>query len=218
MLLNPQKYLILPILCLISQVAFGNSDLLKSTINKYKNSPHVEMQVEKIVKSELMGSENKHTGKIYLSSGGLFRWENEKPEKSLLVYDGKTIWNEQTPPPEFPGPVQVARATVNKKNKSQLIVATLLSEGKILDNFIVEKEEKMNDVFKYVVKSKNSDLLVNNLELKIDPKKKQVIELSFKDDVGNLTTMIFSGVQFKKTKNKKLFMYKPPKDAQVSNL
>lgn len=199
------------------QVCLADSLILKSVTKKYKKSALVEITVEKTVVSELLGKETKFKGKIYLSSG-LFRFENNEPEKTLLVYDGSILWNEQSPPAEFPGPVQVAKSKLSKKNKSQILISSLLGQGELNENFKIKAEKKMGDVVALTVEPKTSELNIKQLELKIIVKTKVVSELNYKDDVGNETKMIFLNTTFKSKKNDKLFKYVPPKDAQVTNL
>jgi outer membrane lipoprotein carrier protein len=190
---------------------------LKLVTKRYRKSEMVEMHVEKTVRSDLMGKETRYVGKIMISSG-LFRWENDLPEKSLIVFDGTTIWNEQSPPPEFPGNVQVAKARVDKKNKSQILVSSLLGTGSLFENFNILKETKDGDAYSYLVEPKTKDLAIKDLEITVSKPKKEVMEISYKDDVGNVTTMKFSSIEFKNKKNKNLFRYTPPKGAQVTNL
>ena len=176
------------------------------------------MNVEKVVKSELMGSETKYIGKIDISSGR-FRWENTTPEKSLLVFDGKTIWSEQSPPAEFPGKVQVAVAKVDKKNRSQILISSLLGKSTIFENFKVLKEDRIGAETVYLIEPKTKEINIDKITLTINTKEKTLIGISYKDDVGNLTEMKFSNIEFfKKNSRKELFNYTPPKGAQVTNL
>lgn len=193
--------------------------VLKSVSKKYQNAGLVEMQVEKTVKSELMGKETKYVGKIAMSSG-LFRWENTQPEKSLLVFDGQNIWNEQASSPDFPGETQVARARVDKKNKSKILISSLMGKTSIFENFKVLKEDKEGDTYSYTVQPKVNDLNINQLKLSLSAKDKKVTEISYQDDVGNTTNMKFLAIEFKKktSSSKNLFRYTPPKGAQVTNI
>lgn len=193
----------------------GNGTLQKVT-KKYRASKLVEMSVVKTVKSELLGKETKYDGKIYLANGK-FRWENTTPEKTLLVFDGTTIWSEQTPPKEFGGPVQVAKGKVDKKNRSQVLISSLLGAD-LEKNFKIVKEEKAGDLVKMDVTPLYDDLAVKSLQVTIDPKDSTMKEISYKDDIGNLTTMSFSDVKFQKKEKKNLFKYQPPKGAQVTDL
>jgi outer membrane lipoprotein carrier protein len=191
--------------------------ILRAATQKYYRSEMTVMKTEKTVKSELMGTENKFLGNIAISKG-LFRWENTEPEKSLLVFDGQTIWSEQGAPKEFPGPAQVVKARVDKKNKSQVIIGSLLGGGELFENFNILGEKIRNNEYQYTIEPKNKDLKINTLNITVLEKTKEVTEISYVDDVGNTTTMKFSKIEFNKKKNKKLFKYVPPKDAQVTNL
>lgn len=198
-----------------SSLADGAATLQKMT-KKYQAAKTVEMNVEKTVKSDLLGKESKHQGKIFLAAGK-FRWENTTPEKSLLVYDGKTIWSEQTPPPEFGGPVQVARGKVDKKTKSHILLSVLV-DSDIKKNFKVLDEKKDADDLIVQVAPLQDDLTVKEMSLILDVKTNTLKKVSYKDDIGNETTLSFSDVNFLKTEKKSLFKYQPPKDAQVTDL
>jgi outer membrane lipoprotein carrier protein len=192
---------------------------LKAVSKKYQGAGLVEMLVEKTVKSELMGKETKYLGKISLSAG-LFRWENTQPEKSLLVFDGQNIWNEQASSPDFPGETQVARARVDKKNKSKILISSLMGRVSIFENFKILKEEKVGDLLTYSIQPKVNDLNISQLRLSLSAKEKKVVEISYQDDVGNTTEMKFSSIDFKKktSSSRNLFKYTPPKGAQVTNI
>lgn len=190
---------------------------LNQATAKYRNAKMVQVGVEKTVKSELTGKETKYKGTIYLSSG-LFRIVNTEPEKSVLVYDGKTIWNEQPPSPDFPGPVQVTKTELTGKNKSQALFASLLTKDPITKNFKILSQKKEDSKFIYEAEPLTSDINVKSLTVKIDGPSKQVSEISYKDDIGNLTVMKFSNPEFKKSLDKKVFQYTPPKGAQVNKI
>ncbi|WP_374076405.1 outer membrane lipoprotein carrier protein LolA [Bdellovibrio bacteriovorus] len=193
----------------------GNGTLQKVT-KKYRASKLVEMSVVKTVKSELLGKETKYDGKIFLANGK-FRWENTTPEKTLLVFDGTTIWSEQTPPKEFGGPVQVAKGKVDKKTRSHILISALVGAD-LEKNFKIVKEEKVGELVRLDVTPIYDDLTVKSLQVLLDPKENTMKEISYKDDIGNLTTMSFSNVKFQKKEKKNLFKYQPPKGAQVTDL
>jgi outer membrane lipoprotein carrier protein len=193
------------------------SRALKEVTQKYRNAKMVEMAVDKVIKSELLGREVTYNGKIFLANGK-FRWENKTPDETLLVFDGTTIWSVQMPPKEFGGAVQILKGKVDKKTRSQILISTLLGKEPIERNFKVLKEEKKDNLAILEVAPQGTDLTIKKLNLVLDTKKKEMSEVSYVDDVGNLTTLKFSNIQFLKKEDKNLFKYVPPKGAQVSNL
>ncbi len=167
---------------------------LQKVTKKYRSAKLVEMTVEKTVKSELLGKETKYEGKIYLANGK-FRWENSTPEKTLLVFDGSTIWSEQTPPKEFGGPVQVAKGKVDKKTRSHVLISSLLGAD-LGKNFKISKETKENDLVKLEATPLYDDLTVKSVNVVLNSKNNTLKEISYKDDIGNLTTMSFPMCNF----------------------
>jgi outer membrane lipoprotein carrier protein len=191
--------------------------VLHQATAKYRNAKMVQMDLEKIVVSELTGKQINYKGTIYLSAG-LFRVVHTEPEKSTLVFDGSTVWNEQPPSEEFPGPVQVTKTKLTGKNKSQILFATLLTKDPITKHFEIMDSKSENGVTIYEAKPLSSEIAVMNLVLKVQNKDKQVSEISYKDDLGNLTRLKFSKPKFKSAVDKKIFRYSPPKGAQVNEL
>lgn len=219
-----KKSLKVAILCVLmmgiglsAQAASKTSKALTTVTKKYRDSKMVEMTTDRVIKSELLGKETTYKGKISLA-GGKFRWENTTPEETLLVFDGSNIWSVQYPPKEFGGAVQVARGKVTKKNKSQILISSLLGTEPIEKNFKILSEKTDGDKVVVQVAPQGNDLTIKTLDLTVNTKTKILTEISYLDDVGNLTTMKFSDVKFQNKLDKKRFQYQPPKDAQVSEL
>lgn len=205
---------------LISQIAFAKtafSPALLKVVDKYKASPLVTMKVSKKVKQELLGIEKEYTGKISLA-GEKFRLDTETPESALLLFDGKTIWSVQYPPKEMGGATQVLKSPVNKQNRSQILLSALLDKASLQKNFKVISEKKSDTMIHITVVPQTLDLTVKTVDLTIEPKKNLLSAVAYMDDVGNLTTMNFTDIQFSKKAQPSIFKYVPPSDAQVTNL
>ena len=170
------------------------------------------MGVEKTVTSELLGKETKYQGKIFLANKK-FRWENTTPEKTLLVFDGTTIYSEQTPPKELGGVVQVAKGKVDKKTGSHILISSLLGAD-LEKNFKAVEKEKVENLVKYDVTPLSNDLSIKDLKIVLDSKELTMKELSYKDDIGNLTVMRFSNVKLPKKAKNSLFKYLIPNKRQ----
>jgi outer membrane lipoprotein carrier protein len=194
-----------------------NLSPLNDITNKYRQSRMVRGDLVKTVKAEITGRESTTEGMIALA-GGNFRVETQKPEKTILVYDGKVLWNEQSPSADFGGPAQVTRQLINKGNQSQIMFATLLTKDPITKHFNIKSAEESKGTVTYNADPLQADLNVKDFKITLDLTKKIVSQISFKDDIGNLTTMNFSNIRFSDNIDKKLFSYKPPKDAQVTKL
>lgn len=188
---------------------------LDEVVSKYRNSKIVSMDVVKTVKSKVLSKETKFVGKIYLSKTK-FRWDTETPEKTQIIFDGKTVWNVQHPAVELPGPIQVVKSKVDKNTKKQILLVTLLGTSEVKKNFKVLKTEVQKDEKIFFLEPKDSELQVKDLVIHIA--NKRISAVSYKDDIGNQTAMDFKNIEFGKKQKSKLFNYTPPKDAQVITL
>lgn len=183
--------------------------------SKYRKTGLVTIQFTKTVKSNLLGKESKFKGTIYLGANK-FRMNVEEPEKNQIIFDGSTIWNVQFPPKELPGPVQIAKAKLDKNSKKQILISTLISKDGLQRNFKLNKEEKQDFTTKYFLTPLNPELNLKSLEVNV--KESKFISLTYKDDVGNLTHLDFEKTEFSSKTNLKIFKYKPNKEDQVTNL
>ena len=190
---------------------------LEAASKKYRKAALVEMNVEKQFNSELTGKNSSYSGEISLSQG-LFRMETTLPEKSLIVFDGKVLWNETQPSPDFPGPVQVTKSKIKSGEQQQVLFATLLSRDPIEKHFKILSEEKKDGVSVFEATPLTKNLNITSLTITVNSKDNAITELSFVDDISNVTVMKFSKIQFKATKSAKLFNYKAPQGAQVTEL
>lgn len=191
--------------------------LLKDVSKKYRASKLIKIEVEKKVTSDLMGKTTTYDGHIYLSQGK-FRWENDTPDETLLLFDGQTIWNVQYPPKDLGGAPQVAKAKLDKNTKSQILISTLIGKEPIDKNFEIIDTQKDGDLNIVKLKPLSSDVRVKDLILNVDGKTKQIREISYKDDVNNLTVIQMKKTDFNYKDKNDLFKFKVPKDAQVTNL
>ena len=188
---------------------------LKDTLAKIQKAACVEFRLEKTIHSDVMGTDKVYKGHAYLA-GALFRFETEAPEKTLVVYDGKILWVVQYPDPAFGGKIQVSRSRVKGKQKDQLILSQLLSEGKLLDSFDVKKTAEEKKLFSYEGKPKDKSMNVQKVALQV--KDKALRELDYVDDVGNKTALKMTSQKLLKNLDSKHFEYHPEKGAQVSDL
>jgi len=191
--------------------------VLKEVSKKYRSSKLVKIETDKKVTSELLGKTTTYQGEIYLSQGK-FRWENEKPDQTLLLFDGDTIWNVQYPPKDLGGQVQVAKAKLDKNTKSQILISTLIGKEPIDKNFKIINEKTESEKLSVELQPLSGDLRVKDLSMEVDLKSKQITKISYKDDVDNTTEIQLKKTEFISKENKDLFKYKIPKDAQVTNL
>jgi outer membrane lipoprotein carrier protein len=168
--------------------------------------------------NQALEKETRYQGKFYLS-GTLFRLENETPDKSLLLFDGENIWSEQGASKDFNTGPQIAKTQINKANNSQMLLSSLLGGKDLASSFSMLDEGTVNGESTFALTPKTSDPTIKNLKMSINNKSGIVSQVSYVDDIGNKTTMVFSNVNFAKSlQDQKLFKYTPPKGAQVNSL
>lgn len=181
---------------------------------KFQSSPLVTIQLEKVVKSELLGKETTHQAKVFLGKG-MFRLETESPEKALFVFDGKTAWNVQYPSEDFGGDIQVTKSKLDKRSKQQMLLVNILRQP-LSQNFKVLGEKKSGDQSELELSPLRSELAIKKLSVKFADAK--VESISYEDDLGNFTQMKFKKIDFGSKAKPELFKYKPEKGAQVNEL
>lgn len=187
----------------------------QEAFDKLKGVPLVTLEVMKTTKSELMGTETKTKGKIYLATGK-FRWDTEGNEQSSIIFDGTTVWTVQQPPKGFKIPPQITKMKLNAQSEHQIFLRSLFNEN-LKSQFTIDNSEKEKNKTRYYLKPTKKNQATNALEIVVG-NALSLVEISYKDEVEN-TIKVEIGKIIKSSKIPKgLFQYKPPRGAQVSEL
>jgi outer membrane lipoprotein carrier protein len=202
----------------LASPAFGavkNSKLLTQVEDRYRAAKTVKMVVNKTLKMKLLEKEKRSEGLIQIKKGGKLRWETTSPEHSLIVVGKRAVWIVDYPadPEER---IAILKATNPKKSQPQAVVAFLMGEGHISDEFRVKSEKKgeggLTDVH-LVPKLKTEQ--VRWLTLSVGAEK-NIEKLSFEDTVGNITELTFKEIVFDSPMENKVFEFTPPENADVT--
>lgn len=189
------------------------SDLLKKVITKYQTKNGVKADVEKSVHNKIMNKDTSYSGKMYWYSGK-FKWDCETPEKSTLLYDGKYIWS-ITENEFFDPKLQVTRTSINSDDK-KLLVNTF---SEIMNRYKVKSSSEAGSQVSFDLEATSGNKSLNkNMTLKIDKDKKEIVQISYRDDLDNTTTIKFKSVSLKEKLNNKQFQYSPPKGVAVKDI
>lgn len=190
---------------------------LREVVRRYQKSAVAEMNVEKKVISEVMGTDRTYNGKLAIAAKR-FRFETEVPDRALVIFDGDYLWNIQFPPKGTDAKTQVARAHLDKKNQNQIILSDMLIGQTIMTKFDFLSEKTEGDILKLVAKPKKDDNQMTNLTISVDTKAREISQIDYSDDLGNKTIMKFSDLKLKDKAQPSLFGYKPEKGVEVLNL
>lgn len=215
MQLNVQTLIFL-IFNIISFSAFCDSKDLETVLDKYASFKVVRMDTSKEVYSDLLGKTKSYEGEIFLSKGK-FRWDIKTPEKSYLIFDGKTLWSVQYPADPALGKIQVTKSAY-KNIKSHVLISALFDKEILNSKFSIKSSEDKNlEKFELVPKTK-IELNTKKIEFLVDTKKNEINSLSYVDEIGNKTSIKFLKVEFTNKIGRKLYEYKAPPNAQVTQL
>lgn len=213
------KYLLNLAIFIATSSCFAADDnpakILDVVLAPYKKSAGLIISIDKLVKSDLLEKETKHQTSFAFQKGK-FNWKTELPEKSLIVYDGKTLWTVQYPPAEFKAPPQVAKTAMANNGSKTNVLSAILGQSKVSEVFDVMSGSKQGDSVEIKLKEKEPQLGVKNLGLSFSKKTKKISSIVYEDDLGNKTKLIFKNVQFKSKLGASLFKFSPPKDSIVT--
>ena len=197
--------------CTLSAIAAGP----KVALDKLKSTPFVTLDVNKKVKSELMGSETDSPGKIYLAKDR-FRWDSEGKDSSSLIFDGSYLWTVQQPPKGFKIAPQITKTKMSPKSENQMLLKSLF-QNKIDEHFKITKSLKEKTGTRYFLKPTEKNQLTHSLELLI--KNDDVIsEISYQDEIENRIIITINKIVTAQKIPSKLFQFSPPKGSQVNEL
>jgi outer membrane lipoprotein carrier protein len=184
--------------------------LLAAITKVYRTFDLVETTIEKKISYEWKPKQDLSTGRFLYSKGKL-RTEFNSPEKNWTIYNSKEWWSIEFASPDFPGKNKVTHTKVSKKDKAQFFLLKLIDLKKPSEQFKIEVESQENEVVTLKLASKENTQGVSDIRVILDTKEKWLKEVSFKDDMGNKTTITLGVPDLKKSIPEGLINYKPNK-------
>jgi outer membrane lipoprotein carrier protein len=146
------------------------------------------------------GQEMEASGVALFAKPGRMRWSYEKPEPSLVVSDGQTLWIYD------PTAREAQEFPVGKGFLSGTAVQFLLGEGHILDAFEVRSDGCAGDVVRLFLKPREESSY-ETLELLVDPRSGDVRGTAVVDLFGNRTDVSFESLQLNRHPDAKRFRF-----------
>ena len=181
-------------------------------ISDFQSLKGVEIEFEKTTESEILKTKKSQKGELFLKKEK-FRLESKSPDKTILVFDGRHIWNVAFPPEEFGGDPEIQRLKLSKKNQNHLLLFQIFRgkiQGIYTENFDSEKNRIDLVAKKKGIKPEEIQILLDN--------KGSISSLIWKDDVGNQTEFKLVRTKVSEPLADSLFQFKPPKGSKVIDL
>ena len=146
------------------------------------------------------GQEMEASGVALFAKPGRMRWTYEKPEPSVVVSDGKTLWIYD------PTAREVQEFSVGQGFLSGTAVQFLLGEGRILDAFEVRAESCAGDAVRLFL-TPREEASYESLELVVSPKSGDVQGTAVVDLFGNRTDVRFESLQLNRNPDPARFRF-----------
>ncbi len=128
------------------------------------------------------------SGVAIFAKPGRMRWTYEKPEPSLVVSDGQTLWIYD------PAAREAQEFPVGAAFLSGTAVQFLLGEGRILSAFDVHAEQCTGEAVRLLLRPR-ADATYERLELLVAPKTGDVRGTAVVDLFGNRTDVTFESLR-----------------------
>jgi outer membrane lipoprotein carrier protein len=153
-------------------------------------------------------SEMQASGVALFAKPGRMRWTYEKPEPSLVVSDGKTLWIYD------PTAREAQEFDVGQGFLSGTAVQFLLGEGRILDAFEVSAPTCTGESVRLFLKPRE-EASYESLELVVDPRTGDVRGTAVVDLFGNRTDVEFASLRVNRHPDAARFRFTPEPGVQV---
>jgi len=161
---------------------------------------------------QTLGALNRHEvkarGIFYLKRPNMMRWEYERPQKQLIISDGKKIW-------------------VYLKEDRQVMVGDAKSvlDKRLLSSFFMNTKE-IKEEFDITIKRKDGQIRLTLIPKVAQPNLKsldiwlkednyQIIKVYTVDLYGNATTIVFIKISYNLGLPNSLFHFTPPKGIEI---
>ena len=154
------------------------------------------------------GQELEASGVAVFAKPGRMRWTYEKPEPSLVVSDGETLWIYD------PAAREVQEYPVGAGFLSGTAVQFLLGEGRIVEAFDVSAERCDEEPVRLRLRPR-ADATYELLELLVAPKTGDVRGTAVVDLFGNRTDVTFESLDVNRRPDPARFRFEPEPGVRV---
>jgi outer membrane lipoprotein carrier protein len=149
-------------------------------------------------------------GTVYVKKPGKMRWDYEKPEKKLVVSDGKTIFL------YFPADKQVMKNAVPEQDEATSAILFLMGKGNIIRDFGIRWVDTAADgPYRLRLDPKTRQAEYDWLELSADRNSLQIVGLTAGDAQGGRSSFTFSNFKENAGLSDKMFQFSIPRGTEV---
>jgi len=185
---------------------------VKRIQESYSNVSDFSSRFTQTYKHPLKPELSRSYGKVYFMKGGLMRWEYERPEPKLFVFDGAVLWIFE---PEMP---QVIK-TEGQTEKFRRYLAFLTGTGRIDRDYTVELLDSSAYGFNkgpvLGLKPRDPQSPYKFVEMYIDEKKMVVSRSVLVQHEGGRNRIDFINSQINTGVSHTLFRFSPPPGVPV---
>jgi outer membrane lipoprotein carrier protein len=178
-----------------------------SAVNKLQNHLNKINSMQATFEQKVFSEHKKllHTyhGNMAFKKPNMFRWQVEKPEETLLVTDGKSLWNYD---------IGLEQVTIQKytANKDVSPISFVLDDpNKLASNFDVGAAA--NDCFKLTPKKDNP----NFVQVAVCFKRDNIASVEINDHFGQTSMFYFSHIKHNQNIANAKFSFTPPAGVDV---
>ncbi|MEW6056221.1 MAG: outer membrane lipoprotein carrier protein LolA [Bdellovibrionota bacterium] len=186
----------------------NGKDALKKMYAKYKTAKTLTAEFHQVQRNLALGTEKKSSGRLFIKSPDMFRWQTVDPEPSILVSNGKKVWY-YTPPfrKEEKGQVLVRRTA---ETQSKLAIDVLSGQSKLEKNFNIESLEPRK--YRLVPLKPTAD--IEHIELHLESPTDLVYKLILFTKTGNQTELTLKGTTLGPRLPDTMFNFTPPPNTE----
>lgn len=187
--------------------------VLKEIEKKYSAAGSIETRFEQVTESAHMKQKKRSSGTITIKIPDKIRWETTKPDRNLLVSNGKKFWF-YTPPFDEEEPGQVIErpgGDVRSRLASALMTGSFSAAQKKSGMRIV----RVSPSEYTLLPKKGSAGTVKRAEIEVDLQEKLIRKVTIHHADGNTAEISLSQIQLGKPVSSETFNFVPPPNTDV---
>ncbi|STZ14938.1 Outer-membrane lipoprotein carrier protein precursor [Moraxella caviae] len=188
----------------VAQAAPASTQVATKNLNKLlSNTKSMSANFSQTTKAG--GKTTKFSGSMAVARPNQFRWESKSPAEQLIVANGNTLWIYDK---------DLAQATKQSVSNQVGDTPALLLSGdpkQIERNFNISQPDAGKNY--YVLTPKSSNAAFKNLSISFNGGKPVMMVLN--DNIGQTTSIRFSGIEMNKKISASKFSFTPPAGTDV---
>lgn len=188
-------------------------ELIARVQARYDRTRHLHARFQQETRQQGFDQPQRGEGQVWILKPGMMRWDYTKPERQTVIANGETLWI------YLPEERQVIRDRISASLQARTPALFLAGTARLTELFTVKEPSTQpsgaDGRLRLELTPKEETFHLSQVQLGIDPQSYLVVQVTWIDPLGTVTTMSFADIDTEGAVDPSLFQFEVPPGVDV---